>query len=100
MRSEATKRCEYLGDSLRSSLSQLTQQQLRDALVARSLDSKGKKSELVARLKEDNAFALELMSEAGGGGRDGYKTVEDALNAAREKGGETARILEEVKMKR
>ena len=60
---------------------------------------KGNKPELVARLKEDNAFALELMSEAGNGGRDGYKTVEEALNAAREKGGETARILEEVKMK-
>jgi len=77
----------------------MTVQELRDALVARSLDSKGNKPELVARLKEDNAFALELMSEAGNGGRDGYKTVEEALNAAREKGGETARILEEVKMK-
>ncbi|GMH71924.1 hypothetical protein TrST_g1494 [Triparma strigata] len=79
----------------------MTVQELKDSLTARGLPTTGNKPALIKRLKEDSAFALELM-QASEGSVDGYKTVGEALEAAAKRGGgssELAKILAEVKGK-
>ena len=43
----------------------MTVADLRDACKARALQTKGKKSELVARLREDDSYAREMTAEYG-----------------------------------
>ena len=63
----------------------MTVQELKDSLTARGLPTTGNKPALIKRLKEDSAFALELM-QASEGSVDGYKTVGEALEAAAKRG--------------
>ncbi|GMH62613.1 hypothetical protein TrRE_jg2453 [Triparma retinervis] len=83
----------------------MTAEDLKDALVARGLPTNGNKAALIARLREDSAYALELLSEATVASADapnGYKSVSEALAAAVEggqPGSNLAAILDDIKGK-
>ena len=73
---------------------------LRDSLIARSLDPSGTRKQLLDRLREDSAFSYELMSAANPKDKNGYEALSRALKAAADRdGGALQDILDEVRKK-
>lgn len=73
---------------------------LRCSLIARGLNSVGTRKQLLDRLRDDSAYALELLSASSPKDRDGYETISQALRAAADRdGGSLQEILGEVRKK-
>jgi hypothetical protein len=81
-------------------LDSMSDDDLRDSLIARGLNSSGTRKQLLDRLREDSAFALELLSASHPKDKSGYETISQALKAAADReGGTLKEILGEVKEK-
>lgn len=73
---------------------------LRQSLTARALDSSGDRATLLARLRSDIKYIRELESALPPDGEQGFKTISDLLEAAAaEAGGAMSDILAEIKAK-
>ena len=74
---------------------------LRDACTVRGLSDRGNKNALLKRIREDSAYANELISANCPRDRDAYKRISEALAEAvrKDESGEYAKIMEAVKDK-
>jgi len=80
----------------------MTDEELRDALVARQLSDAGTRKELINRYRDDCSFASELLSkQSQEDGPSGYEKISQSLAAAAERtGGEFKQIYEEAREKK
>jgi DNA polymerase I-like protein with 3'-5' exonuclease and polymerase domains len=78
----------------------MSEEDLRYSAIARGLDSAGTRKQLVDRLRDDSAFALELLAATSPKDKNGYETISQALKAAVDRDGGTLKdILGEVREK-
>ena len=77
----------------------MSEDDLRDALLARNLETNGDRKELLGRLKEDIQYMQELKTAIPYDAATGYKTISEALEAAAKSGGATEQILADIKAK-
>lgn len=78
----------------------MSEDDLRDACVARQLSDTGNRDSLLKRLRDDDAFALELLSASTDRSVDGYRSISEALEAAAQSdGGALSEILKDLKEK-
>ena len=78
----------------------MTENDLRDALVARGLDRKGNRDDLLQRLRADDAYAAGMIQTSSPKGREDFIALSDLLEqASKEEGSTLADILAEVKEK-
>lgn len=78
----------------------MTENDLRDALVARGLSRKGNRDELLARLRADDAYTSGIIESSSPKDREDFIALSDLLEeASREDGSTLAEILAEVKAK-
>lgn len=81
-------------------LGDMTDDDLRDALVARGMNRKGDRKVLLERLRTDISYASEMLETSSPNDREGYMVLSEALEAASRQDGSTlAEILAEVKKK-
>lgn len=77
---------------------QMSDEELRQSLIARSLDDKGDREELLKRLRDDIQYMHELES-AVAPDASGHMTIIEALEAAAQNGGVAEEILQTIKEK-
>lgn len=78
----------------------MTEEDIRDCLVARGLSNKGNRDQLLERLRSDITFASQLEESTLPKDRDAYMVISEALEAAAKEGGSAlSQILAEVKQK-
>ena len=87
-------------DATDDGLDAMSDEDLRDSLVARGLRSKGDRAELLERLRTDISYASGFIETTSPSDREGYIALSDALEAASKQDGSTlAEILTQVKQK-
>lgn len=77
---------------------QMSDGELRQSLIARSLDDTGDRTELLKRLRDDIQYMHELET-AVAPDASGHRTIIEALEAAAQAGGVAEEILETIKKK-
>lgn len=81
-------------------LEEMTDDDLRDALIARGINSTGSRKQMLDRLKADIDFTTGVMAESQPTNKDGYAAISLALEeAAKKDGGAISEILSELKQK-
>ena len=90
-------------DGLQSSddFDDMDDESLRDACIARGLSDSGSRKVLLKRIRDDTAYANELLSANVPRDKDAYLRVSEALAVALKKGGseKLAEIMESVRAK-
>ena len=76
----------------------MSDEELRQSLVARNLDDKGERTELLKRLRDDIQYMHELET-AVAPDASGHMTIIEALEAAAQGGGVAGEILQSIKDK-
>ena len=72
----------------------MSDEDLRNSLAVRDLDTSGSRDDLLERIRADTKFMAELSVAT-----SGYKSISEALQAAANNGGATSEILESIKAK-
>lgn len=80
-------------------LDDMSDDELVQSLIARSLATSGERAELIQRLREDINFIHELQNAIPPDEANGYRTIGEALEAAAKNGGAMKGILSELKAK-
>ena len=70
----------------------MSDEDLRNSLAVRDLDTSGSRDDLLERIRADTKFMAELSVAT-----SGYKSISEALQAAANNGGATSEILESIK---
>ena len=77
----------------------MSEEDLRHSLVARGLKDTGTRKQLLERLRDDSAYALELLSASHPKDKSTYDTISEALKAAVETDEALKKILDNVQEK-
>jgi len=81
-------------------LEEMTDDDLRDALIARGISSAGSRKQILDRLKADIDFTAGVMATSDPTNQDGYAAISQALEeAAKKEGGAISEMLNELKEK-
>ena len=89
------------GSQLLDDFDEMDDESLRDACTARGLSDRGKRNILLKRIRDDTAYANELLSANVPRDRDSYQRISEALSLAvnSDDTGKLAEIMESVKEK-